>query len=176
MKNSSLILIAVFGILIQSCAPKIPFSGEIRSKYKLTDDELKQLQFYVSHDIILTRTEAQEKSKKTEDGQLKIEEGRSSEEVVIKAGTPGVVEKIIDQNRIAVSFEDGKYIVFGDPESKNRNYTLLAADWRNNRGVLMYGSEEFYANQGAANIFLTFKLSKLNKVQKNSRIVKGKKL
>jgi len=176
MKTTYFTLTIALGIFLQSCAPKVPFTGEIRKKYQLTSDELRQLQFYVSHDIILTRTSEEAKTKTTEDGQLKIVGGKAYDEVFIKAGTPGVIEKVIDQNRIGVSFENGKYIVFGDPENSGRNYTMLAAEWKNNRGVLMYGEQEYYANRGASNIFLNFKMNKLNKIQKESRVVKGRKL
>ncbi len=174
----SVIYVFIVGIffVLEGCAPRVPFTGEIRNKYNLSEAELKQLQFYNSHDITLSQVSEEAKTKQTQDGELKITTGKSYDEVLIKAGTRGVVEKVIDQNRIAVSFEPGSYIIFGDPDHKNYNYTLLAADWRNNRGVLNYGGKEYYANRGAANIYLKFKLSKLNKVQRKSRVVKGRKL
>ncbi len=174
MKNLCLLLLSF--IFLQSCAPRLPFTSEVRQQYKLTEDELKQLQFYISHDIILTKNAETVSSKTTEDGTLKIRKGQSTDQVIIKAGTPGIVEKVIDKNRIAVSFEQGKYLVFGDPDGNRGNYTFLAANWRSNRGVLKYGEEEMYANRGAANTFIKFKMSKLNKIQKKTRVAKGRKL
>jgi hypothetical protein len=172
------ILVAVGALALSSCATKVPFTQAVREKYQLTDDELKQLQFYASHDIVLTRNEKGEKSKTTEDGKLKITTGQEYEQVLIKKGTPGVVEKVVDSKRIAVSFEsDGaRFIVFGDPNDKKGNYTLLSPEWKDNRAVLKYGAEEYYANQGASNIYVMFKMNRLNKIKKETRVAKGRKL
>jgi hypothetical protein len=176
--KTHIILPSLALLLWTSCASKIPFTQAIREKYQLTDDELRQLQFYASHDIILTHSEKAEKSKETEDGKLKIISGQEYEQVLIKKGTPGVVEKVVDSKRLAVSFEtDGeKFIVFGDPYDNKGNYTLLAPNWENNRAVLKYGNEDYYAGQGASNIYIMFKMNRLNKIKKQTRVAKGRKL
>ncbi len=167
----------IIATLIQSCAPRIPFTQTIREQYDLSENELKLLQFYNSNDIVLTRVEEDKKTKKTQDGTLKITTGKAYDQVIIKAGTPGVLEKSVDNQRIGISFEDdGKYLVFGDPNNRKANYTLLAPKWENNRAVLLYGGNEYYANQGASNIYLKFKMSKLNKIKRQTRVAKGRKL
>lgn len=178
MKKLTFLSFIALVILLQSCAPRIPFTQAIREQYQLSENELKQLQFYASHDIVLTRVEEDAKSKTTEDGKLKITTGKEYDQVLIKAGTPGVVEKVVDNQRIAISFEDGnnKYIVFGDPDNRKSNYTMLAPDWKNNRAILVYGGNEYYANKGASNTFVKFKMNKLNKIKRKTTIAKGRKL
>ena len=101
------------------------------------------------------------------------------EQVIIKAGTPGIVEKVIDNNRIAVSFEvgDNTSIIFGAPSPKNNErYTLLAPEWSNGKGKLQYKGKTYYTVEGSAGIHLLFKIRKLNNYEKEQRVVKGRKI
>ncbi len=176
MKNLFFILSAI--ILFSSCAPRIPFSQEVREHEKLTDEEMKKIQFYVSHDIILQRGEKGGREKEIAEGKLTTIDEKSVEQVIIKAGTPGIVERVIDGNRIAVRFEQGeeKYLVFGDPTKQGR-YTLLAGEWdKNNRGKLQYGGQDFYTASGAANVYLTFRMKNLYQFKKKQQVVKGMRL
>ena len=161
-----------------SCAPRIPFTQEIREQYKLTESEMRQIQFYASHDIVLQRGEQTDKSKATSEGKLTITDSKSVDQVLIKAGTPGVVEKVIGPNKVAVSFEngDGRYLVFGDPFNKKGRYTLLAADWKGNKGELNYAGKTYYVPASGANYYISFKMRKLNQFRKKEHVAKGKKL
>ena len=166
-------------LLIASCSPRIPFTQTLREQYKLKDAELKSLQFYASHNIILNRGERTDKEQTTEEGTLTIKSGNYVEQIVIKAGTPGVVEKVIDRNRISVSFEVGenKFLEFGATNPKvNSRYTLLAPKWVNNKGEIQYGGKIYYSGSGSGNVYLLFKMRKLNKYSKEQRVVKGRKI
>ncbi|RMG79117.1 MAG: hypothetical protein D6707_08720 [Bacteroidetes bacterium] len=162
--------------LLSSCAPKIPFTQAIREQYKLTDDEIKQLQFYVSGDIVLQSVDEIAKGKTTQDGELVIVDGKTVEQVFIKQYTPGVAEKIIDDKKIGVSFEPGKYLVFGDATDNKGPYRLLAAEWVNRRGKVKYGDKYYYTTPGSSNVYLLFKMKKLNKLRKKQHVVKGRKV
>ena len=165
-------------LVFASCAPRVPFTQQIREEYKLTEDELKSIQFYVSHNIVLKRGEKMDKQKATEDGALKIKSGQSVEGIVIKAGTRGVVEKVVDGNRLAISFEvgDNTYLVFGEGKSMNGYYTLQATEWKDGRGTINYGDQLYMSNAGSGSIYLLFKLKKLDQYRKKQKIVKGRKV
>ena len=174
-------VIILFGavLFITSCAPRIPFTQTLLEQYKLKDNELKSLQFYTSHNIILNRGERSEKEQTTEEGTLTIKSGNYVEQVIIKAGTPGIVEKVIDRNRIVVSFEVGenKYLEFGATNPKvNSRYTLLAPKWVNNKGEIKYAGKTYYSSSGSGNVYLLFKMRKLHKYSKEQRVVKGRKI
>jgi len=178
MKKSVIILCGAV-LFITSCAPRIPFTQTLREQYKLKDNELKSLQFYASHNIILNRGERSEKEQTTEEGTLTIKSGNYVEQVIIKAGTPGVVEKVIDRNRIVVSFEVGenKFLEFGATNPKvNSRYTLLAPKWVNNKGKIQYGGKTYFSASGSGNVHLLFKMRKLHKYSKEQRVVKGRKI
>lgn len=172
------LLAGISAISLQSCAPRIPFTQDVREKEKLSDEEIRKIQFYTSHDIVLQRGERGEKEKEITEGTLTTKDEKSVENVVIKAGTPGIVERVIDDNRVAIRFEEGeeKYLVFGDPAKQGR-YTLLAGEWdKNNRGKLQYGGKTYFTGAGAANVYLTFRMKNLSGFKKDQKVVKGMKL
>jgi len=177
--TKSVILLCGVILFVTSCAPRIPFTQALREQYKLKERELKSLQFYASHNIVLNRGERSDNKQSTEEGTLTIQSGNFVEQVIIKAGTPGIVEKVIDRNRIAVSFEVGenKYLEFGATNPKvNSRYTLLAPKWVNNKGEIQYGGKPYYSASGSGNVHLLFKMRKLHKYSKEQRVVKGRKI
>jgi len=180
MKNSNKIyLLAALALFIYSCSPKTPFTQSIREQYKLGERELKSLQFYNSHDIVLNRAEKAESGQETTDGTLTIKTGRSLEQIFIKAGTPGIVEKVPGDNNLRVSFEvgEGTGIVFGaSNRAQNERYTLMAPEWKNDRGKMQYKGKTYYTSRGSGDTYLQFKMKRLNKYIKKQRTVKGRKI
>lgn len=93
------------------CASYVPFTHELRTEHGLTDDEVKNLQFYVSHDVTLRREVESGGRKVTPGHKLLLISGKQIEEVVISAKTPGVAVKV-GPRAIAVSFQPGTAMVF----------------------------------------------------------------
>ena len=178
MKNKSAFMLLPLLALLIACSPKVPFTQGIREKYKLNESDLKALQFYTSDVIILKRGELSEKEKDTKEGTLTIKGGNKVEQIVIKAGTPCVVDKVYDGNRISVAFEDGKdkYLVFGSMQSKNGYYTLQVLNGDNNRSTINYGEKLYFTTAGHDQVFLLLKIKSLNKFELDQKIVKGKKI
>jgi hypothetical protein len=176
LSTTALICSAFIGIT--GCSPRIPFTQSIRSQHELKEDELKKIQFYLSHPLVLKRGERSEKEKETSDGTLTIKSGKSIDEIIMKAGTPCIVDKVIDGERISVSFEDDarRTLVFGKDNNYYNRYTLQALEWKDGRGAVNYGDKMYMANTYGQDVFLTFKMKSLNKLDVNQTVVKGKKL
>lgn len=107
---------ALFALLSTGCSSFVPFSYELRSGHHLADDEVKDLQFYSSHEITLRREVQSEDRQITPGHKLRLVSGRSVEEVVIPAKTPGVATRVSAQ-AISVSFVNGTsldFVVRGD--------------------------------------------------------------
>lgn len=174
--SSSLILF--FSFFIISCSPKIPFTQSIREKYKLNETELKSIQFYTSENIVLKRGEMNANEKETKEGTLTIKSGSSVEQVVIKAGTPCVVEQVVDKDKVTLSFDDGsdKYLVFGSLKNQDGYYTMMALEWIDNKGKVEYGGKTYYAAPGANNVFLLFKMKSLDQFKVDQKVAKGKRV
>lgn len=98
--------------LLAGCGPSfVPFTVELQDQYRLTDADVKNLQFYNSDEIVLRREAGGDKSQVTGSHKLLVVQGKSIDEVVIPKHTPGVVAQI-EPGVLHVSFEPGGSFVF----------------------------------------------------------------
>lgn len=164
-------------MLFGACTSTVPFTQNTRENLKLNEENLKGIQFYTSSTIVLKRGD-QVQDTKTEDGTLTITQGKDIEEVVIKAGTPCVVDKVIDANTLAIRFDDNgsKYLVFGSIKQRNGFYSLMARDWKNGIGVVNYGEKYYKASMNEGQTILTYKVKQIKQIEKKQEVVKGAKL
>jgi hypothetical protein len=103
---------ALLALLVTGCGPRlVPFTHEIRLQQNLSRGDMKNLQYYVSHRIILRRELESGGSQVTGSHKLLVVSGKTIEEVVIEEHTPGIAVAI-DDSSIAVSFEPGSSITF----------------------------------------------------------------
>ncbi|MFO0587824.1 MAG: hypothetical protein U0441_09810 [Polyangiaceae bacterium] len=110
-RNAAFVAAALFGVAATGCASYVPFTYEMRSQHRLTDDEVKDLQFYTSHQITLRREVQSEDREITPGHKLRLISGKSVDEVVIPARTPGVALRV-SKRVISVSFVDGTSLDF----------------------------------------------------------------
>ena len=175
MRN--LLLFALIAFSLSSCKNLVPYTDAMKKKYGWTDEQIKRIQFYVSHDIILHR-EAIKGSTDIVRGKIKTIHGSKVEEIVIPAGTKGVVTDIPRSDKLLVSFEmgDDTYLSFGvNPNAKER-YVLLATDWKNEMGKVHYAGNEYYTEPGAASAALLVDLRKIENMEVKQRVAKGRKV
>ena len=165
-------------LFLASCSPKIPFTQSVRDKYKLSEEDLKRIQFYVSDAIILRRGEDIAREKGTDNGALVIKSGKNIEQIVFKRNTSCVANSVVDNNKLTMSFEDGanKFLVFGSEADPNGYYSLKALDWTGGKGKITYGDQTYYTNAGSQKTFLLFKMQSLRKIHVKEKVVKGKKV
>lgn len=176
MKKNQFFLVVICIITLSSCSPKVPFTQSVREKYKLTNQELSKLQFYISDEVSLKNGTPTEIDKAVEDGKLVIKTSKNDELVVIKAKTPGAVDETIDISTIKVAFEDGmnKGILFMSQGDKN-GYYRLAGIQDGGRFKISYNNQEYYLNSGAGAILL-FKKKSLKDIQQTEKVAKGKRV
>src|SRR5690242_15300080 len=119
MMNTSLAKTALAAALtlgavgaLTGCHPQlVPLTQEIREQNRLTDGELKNLQYYVSHTITLRRELESGGRQVTGNHKLVVVAGKTIEEVVIEARTPGICVGT-EANRLMISFEQGTSLPF----------------------------------------------------------------
>lgn len=177
MKTTHLFAIVIFsGLFFSSCSPKVAYTNYLVNKYKLTESDLKKIQFYTSEDIILTTQESNSKTE-TSDGSLVISSNTSEDQILIKKGTPGVMEKQIGSDKISISFEvgEGKYLVFGS-NGQREPFKLQAEKWEGGRGKLMYAGKTYYATGLSGNSYLLIQIKKFQKRKSNQTVVEGRKI
>src|SRR6185295_4561428 len=76
---------------LSACSNLTPVNEDLRSS--VGEEDLRQLQLYVSSDIELSRVLRSEEAGVTAKHSLRVDKGRRVEEVLIAAGTPGILVK-----------------------------------------------------------------------------------
>ncbi len=172
IRLSGIMLIAI--TLLSSCAAKQPFTSKVREKYNMTDEILSKIQFYTSEDIVLYRADS-ESGIEIENGELVISSDKTEDRIVIQRGTKGIFEKSYNKNKIAVRFEigEGRFLIFGGEGNYGGRYQLMAEEWVNKHGRITYSGEKYLVTPASGSSYLLFKLKKLNKYKKESRVVGG---
>ena len=173
----SLIIAALVLMTLGSCRNLVPYTDAIKTKYNLSDDQLKHLQFYVSAPIVLQRKITAENSTQVVAGKIKIVNGEKVEEVVVPVGTKGVLVKN-DNGKFEISFEkdDSYYLRFGTNPNRYESYVLLASDWHGKVGTVTYAGNKYYTSPESADAVLLIDLHKISSYQKDARVAKGRKV
>ncbi|HSN98429.1 MAG TPA: hypothetical protein VLS89_09025 [Candidatus Nanopelagicales bacterium] len=103
---------SLLALCLAGCGPRlVPFTHELRVQHNLSDKDLRNLQFYVSHRITLRRELESGGSQVTPGHKLLLVSGKTIEEVVIEEHTPGVAVDVRNRT-LAVSFEPGSAMFF----------------------------------------------------------------
>lgn len=171
----NILLAATLLSLLVSCSQMVPFTGEIQQQYKLSESDLKQLQFYTSDDIILYQA-SNDADISTIDGELLVHSDKQVKRIVIPRGTPGQVVYVYP-DKLAVSFDSraSHNLLFGS-KYIDGEYRLMARKWDGKHGELKYGDETYIAAPGSGSSYLLIKLKKLQKTSVNDEVMKGRKV
>jgi hypothetical protein len=169
----------VLALLFSSCAPRLtPFTQRLYDDYQWSESELRRIQFYLSQDLVLRREFTGGRSEIT-GGQIKVVEGRDVEEVIIRAGTPGVFLFSPRSNRFAISFDsrdDERYLMFGPNPKVGNRYALLASNWDRREGVVTYGGQKYQVDGSNAYASLMVDLKKIRSVSTRSYQARGRRV
>lgn len=172
-----LIYFSTLFFLISSCAPSLSsYTQRLHDKYEWKENDLKKVQFYLSHDIVLRRRSESGKAEIL-GGEIKVIDGSKYEIMRFRAGTPGVLLFMPKENRMAVSFEnegDDKFLMFGPNPNFDNRYVLLASDWKQNYGEVTYMGKKWETNAASAYAGLQVNLRNVEHYSSDSRVAKGR--
>tara|TARA_R110002072_G_scaffold281866_1_gene444544 strand:+ start:428 stop:979 length:552 start_codon:yes stop_codon:yes gene_type:complete len=180
-----LLLFSAIAFLSSCSINRIYLTVETKLQIEKAGLDIKQLQFYNSEEIVLARQLSKGELKVAE-GKVRIENGKSIEEIIIPANTPGVCE-LNDEKTLKVSFDkgDGKSIPFlverkGDMVTTESYFKIGAKKWIRTSKGQQVGKVDYqgqvYNLVGGANSRLMIDKSVLNKVDRNTHVAKGRKL
>lgn len=172
----TVIIAALLLLTLGSCKNLVPYTDALKSKYNLSSDQLKHLQFYLSDPITLQRKITAENNAQVLAGKVKIVNGEKMEEVVLPAGTKGVM--VLDDNgKLEVSFEkdDSYYLRFGENPDRYHAFVLLATDWHGKIGTVTYAGNKYFTSPESADAILLIDMHKISNFAKDSRVAKGRK-
>jgi len=118
--------IALFflGVLfLASCSNKIYYTSELNAKVAQRNLTVHKIQFYVSKNIVLKRILPQDNAELA-NGEIRFEDGKLIDQVIIKKNTPGTCE-FIDNGFMFMTFEEGGNKLLKFNPSKNGQYYQL---------------------------------------------------
>jgi hypothetical protein len=171
-----LILSALSIVVLSACSPQYTFFTEdLNEKQKWSAEDIRQIQFYVSRDIILSRALTENETKISE-GKIIMKDGRKVEQVVIKSGTPGVLVLMPKEDRFAISFEesDDAYLMFGPNPKYYDRFALLAQDWERDGGKIHYKGNVYEVDAASAYASLMVDLRRTGTNEYQTRRVQGR--
>ena len=177
MKSLKLTIGALCALFfLASCSPRLtPFTEQLYNDFGWNEGQLKQIQFYLSEDLVMRRQLSAGSSEILSGGKIRVENGRRVEVVTVPRGTPGVFLFSPKRDHFAISFEsDDKYLMFGpNPKAGNR-FVLLGSDWSRNGGMVTYGGQKFRVERNDAFAGLLVNLKKIQKTERQSRTARGR--
>ena len=160
-----------------SCSPNLtPFTERLYQEYQWSENELKQIQFYLSEDLVLRRQLSAGNTEILAGGKIRVEDGRQVEEILIERGTPGVFMFSPKKEHFAISFEDDDYLMFGPNPRVGNKFVLLGKDWTRGMGTVTYGGREFRVKSEDAYAGLLVNLKKIRKTERRSRVAGGRRV
>lgn len=178
--------LVIISLALSSCSlNRMYFTVETKKEIEQAGVNLEQVQFYNSHEILLSREISKEEIKVAE-GKVRVENGRNIEEIIIPSNTPGICE-IHDEKTLKVSFDtgDGKTLPFlverkNDMVVEGSYFKIGAKKWiRTDRGrrigLVDYQDEVYNLVRGSESRLMVDK-AVLNKVKRKTHVAKGRKL
>ena len=172
------IYIFALSLFVVSCSPTYSyFTDDLYREQQWSQEEIQRIQFYLSKDIVLSRTLTQDQSN-IKEGKVNVQNNRREELVVVKSGTPGILVIMPKENRFGISFEndDKAYLMFGPNPKMDNHYCLLAQEWQADYGEVHYKDELYQVNAESADACLMIDLKSTGNEEHVNQIASGRKL
>ncbi|MFT7344713.1 MAG: hypothetical protein ACI9XP_001300 [Lentimonas sp.] len=182
LKNQimKLILLAIVSTaLFMSCATKKPLTKALKEEYNLTEKNIKQVQFFVSSEIILENSSQKGSNTTNSDGTLVSSSSKEQSRVIILPRTKGVMESYGENGAVRIRFEMGqnKYITFSQrPNMDSERYYFDAVWIKNQGGKVEYGNEEYFATPASGKAYIMVRVKNSQRTKRKDRVVKGMKV
>ncbi|HTS45936.1 MAG TPA: hypothetical protein VMH01_16160 [Puia sp.] len=178
MKKSAYLYVLIPVVLLSCSSSKTYFTAAIRSDVEGSHQRLEKIQFYADRDIVLYR-EMELGEAKVTSGVVKIENGHYVNIITLKKNTPGVCT-VVRNNAIGVSFEKGSSSTLSFGKTKYAKpddpYRILANDWVNNCGVVMYDGKQYCIQPEGSEASIMIKTKVHKKSVQEEREMKGRKV
>jgi hypothetical protein len=170
-RTTSSLLLAFF--LITACATYEPFTEPMLREFKLDTKNIKNVQFYLSAEIVMFKIEDGHALGKQ--GNVFVQnKGGLSQKVIIRRNAPCIIERIDKDGFFHLRFEEGanKTLRFRRDENNNRYY--LYTEFINARHQLEYGNELYYVTNPSLISFIMVQVKSV-KNSPTERVITGKK-
>jgi hypothetical protein len=121
-------LASVIALAFPSCAKKELFRNSTPMDYQLSQEDLRLVQYYITSNVVLKRTERKKETGVTNSNILKAEESIYSKEITVDAATAGAAVKVTPR-RLSIAFERGLVMDFAPMDDRPTTpYSLIAVN------------------------------------------------
>ena len=171
----NLVSLFIAALFLASCSNKIYFTNEMRIKLDEYDLEINKVQFYTSKKIAFRRILPYD-SAGIASGEIRFENGKLIDNIIIKKNTPGTCEFVQD-GILNMAFEQGenKYLKFKTNLS-GQYYELFVNQDLRNYGELVYDSTKYIIQAGSEKARLLVKKDQDYILKVQQRVIKGRKV
>ena len=150
---------------------KVAFTQQMREQYKLSTDELQNLQYYISSDLTLSR-EITSGDREVAKGKLITRTGKLTDEVVVPSYTPGIATNV-QPDSLFVSFEAGSALKFstdsmGVYQVSSRDQSLSS--------TVIFDGKSYQALEGANTAYLLIDKDAISETINKRRVLTGRKI
>lgn len=194
MKRIKIFVFIILACLLASCARVyVPYTLQLQQDYNLTDEEIMQLQFYVSDKVMLEREIIDVDKRVSKKHRLEKVEDKLLDQVVFRSFTPGIAVDLFPF-MLRVAFEDQGYLTFKS-EGESEDYFYFKSDRYGNEikekiisyctwfqliedeifsnGLVTYNVNEYWVFFPETRPHLLVDEESLEKIKEQRRIVKG---
>jgi hypothetical protein len=180
--------LAVLFLLSAGCVTsKIPMTASLIQDYNLSPEQLKNLQYYVSDDIVLARG-GTDREAGVHDAGVRLVSNRVVDYVVVPDKTPGIAVNA-SKDRLEIAFEEGSSFSFSVTKTPSRHHRrsepryglvperVVPVAERGEFGpfVYTYREKEYFSKNGAS-VYLLVAESTIENVKKTKYRMEGLKL
>jgi len=191
-RSIGVVAVAVtLAIALGGCADRVAFTREVMVDYALEEADLSGLQYYLSSDLLLGRTDIQRATTRSS-GELHSAVHTVKDYIAISDETPGIALKVTS-DELQVSFEEGSSFTFkcirGEGELVYGAYclaperVLTADEVQALRGeargtcVFTYRGKSYYASpEHVDKVYLVIKKKDLARSEKRRHELRGRRL
>jgi hypothetical protein len=174
-----LVLSVLSVVILTSCGVKKPLTNAIKEEYNLNESNIRQVQFFVSSEIVLEQTSKKGTSGTTNDGTLVSSNSNEKNRILILPRTKCIFEEYGPNKEVIIRFEtgQGRTLRFATRPNMDNGKFYLLADWEQNKGgKIEYGNEIYYATPSSGSAHLMVKVKNSQRTKRKDRVVKGMKV
>ncbi len=194
MKSIKIFIFIILMCVLASCTRVyVPYTIQLQEEYNLTDQEIMQLQFYISDKVILEHELVEVDKRISSKHKLKKIEDILVDQVVFRPFTPGVAVEVLPY-MLRIAFEQQGYLTFktdGEPEvsyyfqsdrygNEIKKKMLRHCFWFQliedeifSTGLVTYNVNEYWVYFPESRPHLLVDEESLEKIKEQRRIVKG---
>ncbi len=158
----------------------VPFTKDLYNRLKAYNIDVKKVQFFVDQQMVLNRYIDVNKAE-LKSGVVKFVNGRYTNEIVIPALTPCVVDSI-DYDGFRVSFEKGSYNFFKFINNKYSPdfFAFSGSNWKEGTAEIYYDKQVYRVSCGScssvSDVKLMVKQSDMDKSETKTKTLTGRKV